>query len=230
MDTSGAASGARAVADRKPALRAWLERAVCWRCASTLFRAPTADGLSELRVLLPMLPDEARDAVAGVLAVSLDTWEHEFHRVLGPGGLPACESSFDRAALAGRGPLLAAIGGFYQAFAYEPHAREREVPDHIAVELDFLAYLAFKSAFAVDAQMQEELEVTTEAYDAFLRDHLGFWIEPFLESLLATDSEPYCAAAAWVQATVTRLTLTALADRAAPAEHPPRRTMSIRTY
>jgi TorA maturation chaperone TorD len=125
--------------------------------------------------------------------------------VLGPGGLPSCESSFDRAALAGRGPLLAAIGGFYQAFAYDPAPQAREVPDHIASEFDFLAYLAFKSAFAADAQQPEELEIATQAYDAFLRDHLGFWIGPFLESLLATDSEPYRAAGAWLQATVTRL-------------------------
>lgn len=128
------------------ALRVWLERAVCWRVAGTLFRAPTADTLTELRLLLPMLPDEARDEAAGLLDLPLDTWEREFHRVLGPGGLPSCESSFDRAALAGRGPLLAAIGGFYQAFAYEPDDREREVADNIAVELDFLAYLAFKGA------------------------------------------------------------------------------------
>ncbi|MBI3047078.1 MAG: molecular chaperone TorD family protein [Acidobacteria bacterium] len=205
MDTPGAAGGARPVTVQEPALRVWLERAVCWRFAGTLFRAPTADGLSELRMLLPMLPDEARDGAAGLLDVPLDTWEREFHRVLGPGGLPSCESSFDKAALAGRGPLLAAIGGFYQAFAYEPDDREREVPDNIAVELDFLAYLAFKGAFAVDAQLADELEVTTQAYDAFLRDHLGFWIAPFLESLFGTDSEPYRAAAAWLQATFHRL-------------------------
>ena len=183
----------------------WLERAVCWRFASTLFRPPTADGLRELRVLLPMLPGEARDGAVPLLDVHLDTWEREFHRVLGPAGLPSCESSFDRATLAGRGPLLAAIGGFYQAFAYAPEAQPREVPDNIAVELDFLAYLAFKGAFAADAQLAEELEVTTQAYDAFLRDHLGFWIAPFLESLAATDSAPYGAAAAWLGATVDRL-------------------------
>lgn len=204
MDTSGARPGAREVTDLEPVLRLWLERAVCWRFAGTLFRPPTAETLAELRVLRPMLPDEARDAAPGVLDETLDAWEHEFHRVLGPGGLPACESSFDRAALAGRGPLLAAIGGFYQAFAYEPAAQEREVPDNIAVELDFLGYLAFKAAFAADARMQEELEVTTQAYDAFLRDHLGFWIEPFVESLLATDSDVYRAAAAWLQARVAR--------------------------
>ncbi len=206
MDSAGAAGGAQPViAAPETALHVWLERAACWRCASTLFRFPTADGLAELRVLLPMLPDEARDAGAALIDVPLDTWESEFHRVLGPGGLPSCESSFDRAALAGRGPLLAAIGGFYEAFAYEPDAQTREVPDNIAVELDFLAYLAFKGAFAADAQRTEELEVTTHAYDAFLRDHLGFWIAPFLESLAATDSEVYGAAAAWLQGTWMRL-------------------------
>jgi len=205
VDTTGTAGDGRAVTDPNPALRVWLERASCWRFASRLFRPPTADGLTELRVLLPMLPDDVRDNAAALLGVQLDTWEHEFHRVLGPGGLPSCESSFDRAALAGRGPLLAAIGGFYQAFAYDPEAREREVPDHISTELDFLAYLAFKAAFAADAQLTEELDVTAQAYDTFLRDHLGFWIAPFLESLAGTDSEVYRHAATWLRGTVARL-------------------------
>jgi len=191
--------------EREQALRRWLERASCWRFAATLFRTPTADGLRELRVLLPMLPDAARDEAGPLPDIPLDTWEREFHRVLGPAGLPSCESSFDRATLAGRGPLLAAIGGFYQAFGYEPDARAREVPDHIASELDFLAYLAFKGAFAVDTGLRQETEVTTEAYEAFLRDHLGFWIAPFLESLLGTDAEPYRAAARWLQGTFARL-------------------------
>lgn len=188
-------------------LQPWLERAVCWRVAAILFRAPTADGLSELRRLLPMLPEDVRDEAA-LTTMPLDVWEREFHRVLGPSGLPSCESSFDLAALAGRGPLLATIGGFYQAFAYEGGARDGEVPDHVSVELDFLAYLAFKGAFAADANLTEELDVTTQAYDAFLRDHLGFWIAPFLESLAATDSEPYRRVAAWMQATFTRATAT----------------------
>jgi len=194
-------------AEQEAARRVWLERAVCWRFASRLFRPPTPDGLAELRVLLPMLPDDVRADAAALLDMHLDTWEREFHSVLGPGGLPACESSFDRAALAVRGPLLAAIGGYYQAFAYEPDAREREVADHIAVELDFLAYLAFKGAFALHAQLAAELTVTTEAYGAFMRDHLGFWIAPFVESLAATDSQPYRAAAAWLQGAFSRLSL-----------------------
>jgi len=192
-------------------LRAWLERASCWRVAAILFRAPTADGLTELRRLLPTLPEDVRDKAA-LTRTPLDVWEREFHRVLGPGGLPSCESSFDRAALAGRGPLLATIGGFYQAFAYEGDARHGEVPDHISVELDFLAYLAFKGAFAADADLTEELDVTTQAYDAFLRVHLGFWIAPFLESLLATDSEVYRDAAMWLKGTVARLTVQAPPD------------------
>lgn len=208
MDSSGTAGADAAVTGaRDAALRLWLERAVCWRFASTLFRAPTADGLAEQCLLRPMLPDGSRDEAAGLAGVPLDTWEREFHRVLGPGGLPSCESSFDRAALAGRGPLLAAIGGFYQAFAYEPHAQEHEVPDNIAVEADFLAYLAFKVAFAADAGLPEELAVTAEAYDAFLRDHLEFWLEPFLDSVLATDSDVYRGAAGWLRATADHLSI-----------------------
>ncbi|MBI2186027.1 MAG: molecular chaperone TorD family protein [Acidobacteria bacterium] len=205
MDSPGAAGDGREVTAHDATLRVWLERAVCWRFASTIFRAPTPEGLAELRMLLPMLPDDTRDCAAPLVDIPFDTWEGEFYRVLGPGGLPSCESSFDRAALAGRGPLLAAIGGFYQAFAYDPDAQEREVPDNIAVELDFVAYLSFKGAFAADAGLQEELDVTRQAYDAFLRDHLGFWIAPFLDSLAATDSVPYRAAAAWLQHTIARL-------------------------
>jgi TorA maturation chaperone TorD len=191
--------------EQESALRVWLERAVCWRFASTLFRTPTADGLHERHVLLPILPDQARDEATPLLDVDLDTWEREFHRVLGPGGIPSCESSYDRAALAGRGPLLAAIGGFYQAFGYAPDTHEREVPDNIAVELDFLAYLAFKGAFAANGGSPAELDVTTHAYEAFRRDHLNFWIAAFLDALAATDSDFYRAATTWLQHTCLRL-------------------------
>lgn len=123
-----------------------------------------------------------------------------------PGGLPSCESSVDRAALAGRGPLLATIGSFYQAFAYEPDASEREVPDNIAVELDFLAYLAFKTAFAVDEGSADDREIATTTSGVFLRDHLGFWIAPFLESLPATGSELFRGGAAWPREATERMT------------------------
>jgi TorA maturation chaperone TorD len=182
----------------------WLERAACWRFASTLFRTPSTDVLAELHALLPALPNDTRDSAADLVSTNLDEWEREFHRLLGPGGLPSCESSFDRAALAGRGPLLASIGGFYQAFAYRGGEGDA-VPDDIAVELDFLAYLAFKAAFAGHERELEALTITVQAYEAFLRDHLAFWIAPFLDSLLATDSTFYREAAAWLRLICERL-------------------------
>lgn len=78
------------------------------------------------------------------------------------------------------------------------------MPDHIPLSLISLP-TSRSGAFVVDAELKEELEVTTHAYEALLRDHLGFWIAPFLETLMMADSEVYRAAAAWLQGTLARL-------------------------
>jgi nitrate reductase assembly molybdenum cofactor insertion protein NarJ len=177
------------------ATRHWLERAACWRCASLLFQSPSDGTLAELRDQIAELPPRERSAASALLPPDRETWESQFHDVLGPGGIPASASSYDPAAIAGRGPLLARIAGTYRAFAFTP--RSGEVPDHISVQLAFLSYLALKIAFALYERAAEPAALTEEAYTRFLGEDVTFWIPVFGERLAGIDSGLYAERLAW---------------------------------
>src|SRR3990172_2492371 len=121
------------------------------------------------------------------------------------------ETEYDPLVAARKGHELADLMGFYTAFGFklrEPaasgsalrqaqggeerrtadltveasvEAAQRELPDHLAVELEFLSLLLLKLLYARREGMREAEEVTHTAMTAFLRDHLGGWVEPFAE-------------------------------------------------
>lgn len=190
----------------------WLEVAAAWRFVSLLFQSPDERSTAEL-VALSEEVGEWRASARGLSEIPLAAWQAEYHRVLGPSGVPACESSYDDNALAGRGPLLSRVAGFYEAFAYRPDEANPEVPDHVSIETGFLAYLALKAAFATDAGEEEPLALAREAYQRFLDDHLLYWLKPFEERLAASGSAIYGEAL---------LLLSALCSRAQRAQIPSR--------
>lgn len=169
----------------------WLEVAASWRFASLLFQSPSEQSMTEVRALAGEVGLDWRASAKRLAEIPLDVWQAEYHRVLGPGGIPACESSYDDNALAGRGPLLSRIAGFYEAFAYRPDEASPEVPDHLSIETGFLAYLALKAAFATDAGADEPLALAREGYQRFLDEHLLYWIERFEERIAASESAVY---------------------------------------
>ena len=172
-------------------LQDWLSTAVGWRWTSLLFQPPTAASTSDLRLLVSELPRELRDSASKLADTPIEDWEAEFHRVLGPSGCPASESSYDDNVLAGRGPLLADIAGFYEAFAYRPSSDSRETPDHLTNELGFLSFLALKVAYAMHETRPEEKLVAEDAYRQFMETHLLFWLNRFCEKVLQTESPLY---------------------------------------
>lgn len=163
--------------------KAWLEAASRWRLLSLLFQLPTRQTRHELRRLAEVAPKDLANLAKEWTEVPLHLAAAEYHRALGPGGVPAVESSYDPNALAGRGPLLADIAAFHRAFSYAPEKSPAEVPDHLAAELDFLSYLAFKAAFAIQAEESENARITVKAYRTFLDEHLLTWVNPFRERL-----------------------------------------------
>jgi len=192
-------------AEAEDALALWLERSTCWRFASLLFCSPTAGTLAEIKTIAPTLPASCRAIAERLSDVEFGFWGREYHRLLGPGGLPTFESSYDRAAMATRGPAIAEIAGFYRAFAYRLDTGGRVPPDDISVELGFLAYLAFKAAYASHERLDDAFDVTTDAYATFLREHVNFWLPTFLEPLASSDSDFYRDAAAWMEAMTSGL-------------------------
>jgi TorA maturation chaperone TorD len=165
----------------RPESRRWLEAAARWRLLSLLFQLPTRESRRELN----RLADAASEGLATLAKewtrVPLKQAEAEYHRLFGSGGLPATESAYDPNALAGRGPLLADIAGFHEAFAYRPERAPAAVPDHIAAQADFLSYLAFKVAFALDAENDEDARIAAQAFERFLDHHVRTWLPAFRE-------------------------------------------------
>ena len=180
---------------------AWLERAANWRMSSLLFSEPHADRAAELTELAALVSDPARAEAVGLAGDTALRFD-DYYRALGPGGCAATESAYDRAAIANRGPLIADVAAFYEAFAYPPRLTSDLAPDHVAVELDFLGFLALKVAFALDQNQQEESIVGRAAYREFLEAHPGFWIDQLLARLESEGHEPFARAARWVSAMV----------------------------
>jgi TorA maturation chaperone TorD len=79
-----------------------------------------------------------------------------------------------------RAQQLADVAGFYRAFGLEPARGRGERPDHIALELEFMAFLLAKKRLAVDA---DQVVVCAEAEAAFFRDHVAWWAPSFATGL-----------------------------------------------
>ena len=78
-----------------------------------------------------------------------------------------------------RAQVMADITGFYRAFGVEVDARRPQRPDHIALELEFSAFLLAKLADSVAEGTAEREEICRAALAAFVRDHLAAWVADF---------------------------------------------------
>ena len=85
-----------------------------------------------------------------------------------------------------RSDQLADVAGFYRAFAVAPGRDAPERPDHVALELEFLGWLAVKELHALrDGAPPEHLAVVRDAERAFVADHLAWWVPAFAHALRA---------------------------------------------
>lgn len=78
---------------------------------------------------------------------------------------------------------LGDIAGFYRAFGLEVSDQTKERLDHISIELEFMAFLAYKRAYALASDEKENAEVCREAQRKFMNDHLGRWAPDFTRRL-----------------------------------------------
>ncbi|WP_347273456.1 molecular chaperone TorD family protein [Candidatus Kuenenia sp.] len=74
---------------------------------------------------------------------------------------------------------LADIQGFYRAFGLDISEEEKERCDHISVELEFLQFLLYKQAYAIENHGKEEAEICLDAQKKFLKEHAGKWMPLF---------------------------------------------------
>lgn len=75
---------------------------------------------------------------------------------------------------------LADISGFYRAFGLEVLKDDTANRwDHVAVELEFLHFLTYKQAYAIENQGDNGEESCLTAKKKFLNAHIGRWIKVF---------------------------------------------------
>jgi len=81
------------------------------------------------------------------------------------------------------GKSTMAVLELYQEGGFDMSEEFREVPDHIAVELEFLYLLIYRENEAKRNGQPEALEVMTALRKRFLDEHLSRWIEPFTSAV-----------------------------------------------
>jgi TorA maturation chaperone TorD len=174
-----------------------LERAALLRFLAGLVRPPSDEQAAELREAVPALPAWLRDEAGHLAREAGRHLTTEYHRLLGPSGACRdCESDFVGDPIGGKGPLLADVAGFYRAFAFAPAEPSWASPDHLATELELLAYLAFKTAYAHHRSEAAQAEVCEAAAATFARDHLAPWVGGFCDDLEARARGGFYAGAA----------------------------------
>jgi len=84
-----------------------------------------------------------------------------------------------------RHEATAAVLDFYAQGGFEVSEELHELPDHVAVELEFLYLLTFAENQPQPGASQDELRVASALRQRFVADHLGAWIGSFAAAIRA---------------------------------------------
>lgn len=130
---------------------------------------------------------------------------------------PLHEASYTKAGRLSTPQELADIAGFYRAFGLQIKSGE-DRPDHLSMELEFMAFLTLKEELARKEKNQEGIRICRRAKRLFLKDHLGCWLGALSTRLAKTLSPDsfYCQQAEGlnklVQSEIKRLSVRVLPD------------------
>jgi TorA maturation chaperone TorD len=153
------------------------------------------------------------------LRAPLDTLRTQHENVFGivvPKDCPPYETEYyPSQETFGRSQQLADVAGFYRAFGIELAQSVRERPDHLALELEFMAFLLLKKRMTYapgdrDPAADEQASICEQAHRAFFQDHLAWWVPVFAANLRRKVHDGYLHAlaevlASWVPAECRRL-------------------------
>jgi len=156
-----------------------------WRLISLLLDCPTGNWFDDVKALGGQVSDKRLNRAAR--SAQKEASEGIFHSIFGPGG-PAPGREVSYRGWVQPGYLLSELSAFYNAFSYEP--KTHEVPDHIAVETGFVAYLRMKELYAIECGDTESAQITANASKTFLDNHVSKYAEK-LAKLLAVSGFEY---------------------------------------
>lgn len=96
-----------------------------------------------------------------------------------------------------RSNTLADVSGFYRAFGLTGTSQHPERHDHIALELEFMAFLLGMERQAAEGdprRREQRLSVCREAQSRFLQEHLAWWAPAFAKLLGRQDRSGFYSA------------------------------------
>ncbi len=92
---------------------------------------------------------------------------------------------------------LADISGMYKAYGIEMEEDSTTSRwDHVAVQLEFLHFMTYKLAYAIENHSEEEQESCISGKKKFLYAHIGRWIKAFSTSVVKKTPEDFYRQAA----------------------------------
>jgi TorA maturation chaperone TorD len=98
-----------------------------------------------------------------------------------------------------RAQVIADVAGFYRAFGLEPSRDMPERHDHLALQLEFMAWLIAKAERARQPGpgegTQERVELCEAAARRFFQQHIAWWAPAFAQALRRRSSRFYRALA-----------------------------------
>lgn len=124
----------------------------------------------------------------------IDTLAHGYRATFGSATVamdcPPFEMYFSGSHIWQQTQDLADISGFYKAYGLEiAEGDSTSRWDHVAVELEFMHFLTYKLAYAIENHHgKEEFELCLSGKKKFLMSHIGRWINAF--STTASKKSP----------------------------------------
>ncbi len=185
-----------------------LARSLTYRLLSQAFAYPMADAVEELRVddlrlvraWSGALPEDVRAAIEPMTAAWEDGPREELEARFAAlfshvhsADCPMYETDYGPRDIWRQTETLVDIAGFYRAFGMR---EDRERPDHVATELEFVHVATYKEAWAQAQGDVEHAHLCRDATGSFLEAHLLRWVPSFLARVSTLDRDgPYAAAA-----------------------------------
>lgn len=160
-------------------------------------------------------------ALEAPLAELRDAHTHVFTHVE-PEGCPPYESGYASADVFRQTEVMADVAAFYRAHGLRVGGTDRERPDHVCTELEFMAFMARKEAHALDRLGADEVDECRRTQAHFLSDHLGCWGPDFGRRVSAVARHPLPTAAGqllttWLETDMAELGVEPIARFTEPA-------------
>lgn len=86
---------------------------------------------------------------------------------------------------------LADMAGFYRAFGLDVASDSRDRPDYLPTQLEFATHLLAQRAYLRTEADETGVAIVTDAWAAFVEDHLGRWVPRFADAVHEEVDAPF---------------------------------------